>query len=80
MRTRRQFRSCLVTTRMKKEDERGVVGLEKKNLNESDSSRRSGGQPGIQRCRATSFACVTPASCEAAAAAAPAAAEAPSTS
>lgn len=51
-----------------------------KKINESDSSRRSGGQPGIQRCHVASFACVTPASGEVAAAAAAAAAEVPSTS
>lgn len=31
MRARRQFRSCLVTARMKKEDERGGISPNKKN-------------------------------------------------
>lgn len=55
MRARRQFRSCLVTTRKRRKMKEVVAGAEK-NLNESDSSRRSGGQPGIQRCHAASFA------------------------
>lgn len=72
--------AALVTTRMRGKRWKRRRRAEEKNLNESDSSRRSGGQSGIRRCDAASFACVTSAWCETAAAAAAAAADAPPTS